>query len=388
MGEKRALRRNPRIEALRLIAIAGIAVFHTFQPWFDAATSGAWPASPHARRPWPHQPARCLRQSRVLPHLRLLSHAPRGPGGSGGNRNQSGSLQSNLLLAQPGEKHPAAGTPHPCDRPLLRSGRACREHVGHAHPERPLTQTGWLIGGLQFIWVYLAVVVATPVMGWVWARVRRPYAVVAALVAIVFVVNAYIAFVSPGDETRGLLEWRKLMSAVSYLVAFLAGGALAERPLSHPGRLLGGCVAAALVTEGAAGITANLGLLGALSFKSTSLVSFALAVASLGVAAQAREESPGGLPVSHARLTGSILGFYVAQSMFSQLWHPAANEPLRGGGGLRGRRPSCRGDCGEPRVSRLRARGRPGREGSAAAAHQIGQRAETKGLPIVFIFVP
>ena len=29
--------RNPRIEALRLVAIVAIAVFHTFQPWFVAA---------------------------------------------------------------------------------------------------------------------------------------------------------------------------------------------------------------------------------------------------------------------------------------------------------------------------------------------------------------
>ena len=29
--------RNPRIEALRLVAIVAIAVFHTFQPWFAAA---------------------------------------------------------------------------------------------------------------------------------------------------------------------------------------------------------------------------------------------------------------------------------------------------------------------------------------------------------------
>ena len=71
-------------------------------------------------------------------------------------------------------------------------------------------------------------VLATPLMGWVWRRVRRPVPVVWALVACVFAVNAYIAFVSPGDEVRGLLEWRKLMSAVSYLVSFLAGGALGE----------------------------------------------------------------------------------------------------------------------------------------------------------------
>lgn len=34
--------RDARVEALRLAAIAGIAVFHTFQSWFAAAVSGAW----------------------------------------------------------------------------------------------------------------------------------------------------------------------------------------------------------------------------------------------------------------------------------------------------------------------------------------------------------
>ena len=38
--------RNPRVEALRLVAIVGIAMFHTFQPWFEAATDGSWAASP------------------------------------------------------------------------------------------------------------------------------------------------------------------------------------------------------------------------------------------------------------------------------------------------------------------------------------------------------
>lgn len=327
MGEKRALRRNPRIEALRLIAIAGIAVFHTFQPWFDAATSGAWPASPltlvalgliSLLGAYGNHVFFLISGYFLIPRAAQAAAAVTGTEAAASNqtsywRNQARSTLRRAL--------PILATV------LLYAVVALAVSTWVTPiPSVSLTQTGWLVGGLQFIWVYLAVVVATPVMGWVWARVRRPHVIVAALVAIVFVVNAYIAFVSPGDEARGLLEWRKLMSAVSYLVAFLAGGALAERPLSHPGRLLGGCIAVALVTEGAAGITANLALLEALSFKSTSLVSFALAVASLGVAAQARDKKPGRAARIACELTGSILGFYVAQSMFSQLWHPVANE--------------------------------------------------------------
>ena len=54
MGEKKALRRNPRIEALRLIAIAGIAVFHKTKKescetplfLFIGPPSRAWTTSP------------------------------------------------------------------------------------------------------------------------------------------------------------------------------------------------------------------------------------------------------------------------------------------------------------------------------------------------------
>ena len=46
MSESTARARNLRIEALRLVAIAGIAIFHTFQPWFAAATDGTWQAAP------------------------------------------------------------------------------------------------------------------------------------------------------------------------------------------------------------------------------------------------------------------------------------------------------------------------------------------------------
>ena len=49
MSERGARPRNPRIEALRLVAILGIAVFHTFQPWFDAMVDGTWDASPALR---------------------------------------------------------------------------------------------------------------------------------------------------------------------------------------------------------------------------------------------------------------------------------------------------------------------------------------------------
>ncbi|MBM6775150.1 acyltransferase family protein [Olsenella profusa] len=319
---RRHAARNPRIEALRLVAIVGIAVFHTFQDPFAAATSGAWA---------PGAPALL-----ALSCVSLL----------GAYGNHVFFLISGFFLVPRAAARAHDATywrdqAHATVRralPILATVALYAlvalavdawvlpiESVG-------LNRTGWLVGGLQFIWVYLAVVVVTPVIGWVWARVSRPRAVVAALVVVVFAVNAYIAFVSPGGEERGLLEWRKLMSAVSYLVAFLAGGALAEKGLPRPLLLLGVCGALALLAEGAAALSGNLALMDALSFKSTSLLSFALAVCSLAVAAR---PATGGHPRAAALacwLTPSILGFYVAQSMFSQVWHPAAEQLMTAAG--------------------------------------------------------
>ena len=313
---QRRTQRNQRIELLRLVAIVGIAVFHTFQPWFAAATDGTWQAEPvtlvllgcisllgafgnhvfflisghflipraatAATKPgyWPDQLRRTGR--RALPILATVA------------------LYAVLALAVSTWIHPLSGV--------------------------SLHQSGWLVGGLQFIWVYLVVVAVTPVIGWMWARVRRPRIVVAVIVAVVFAVNAYIAFVSPGSDERGLLEWRKLMSAVSYLVAFLVGGAVAEKDREHAGAPLAVCLAACVCAEGVAGMTRNLWLLDALSFKSTSLLSFALAVAALlaVTSAPAPEQTRAGRLA--CALTPSILGFYVAQSMLYSLWHPIANE--------------------------------------------------------------
>ena len=123
------------------------------------------------------------------------------------------------------------------------------------------------------------------------------------------------------DEVRDLLEWRKLMSAVSYLVAFLVGGALAERGLPRPGIALACCSGLAVAVEAAAALAGNTDLLVALSFKSTSALSFALAVCSVAVAAaRADDRMSPRLSALLRRLASSILGFYVAQALLSPLW--------------------------------------------------------------------
>lgn len=320
MGETGRQRRNARIEALRLIAIACIAVFHTFQPLFDALTAGSWEAGAPMRL--------------ALGCVSLL----------GAYGNHVFFLISGFFLVPRAAQ--AAREKGFLATQLRASGRRAATILASVAlwaavalvvsawvvplEGVSLGSAGWLVGGLQFIWVYLAVVVAVPLIGWAWARVRSPRAVVCALVCATLAVNAYIAFVSPGGAERGLLEWRKLMSAASYLVAFLTGGALAGADLSWGRRALAASVAASVAAEAWAALSNDLVLLGALSFKSTSALSFALAVSSLACVA-ARGEDPGAegpLAAAARALAPSILGFYIVQSMFYSLWRPAADALL------------------------------------------------------------
>ena len=317
MSQSPAPRRNPRIEALRLVAIAGIAVFHTLLPWFDMAQLGWWvPSAPVAL---------------ILGVVSLL----------GAFGNHVFFLVSGLFLLpraadaseQPGYWHAQARST--ARRALVivlsvalyaAAALAVSAWVTPV-PGVSLAETGWLVGGLEFIWVYLAVVALCPVIGWVWRRTPRAGALVLALVACVFAVNAYIAFVSPGEEVRDLLEWRKLMSAVTYLASFLTGGLLARARLERAPLALACGVAATLVAEGLAALAGDLAVMDALSFKSTSLLSFVLAVCAVALAARPRQaESESAATRMVCAASPSVLGFYITQSIFSPLWQPVATQ--------------------------------------------------------------
>lgn len=317
MSHKPAARRNPRIEALRLLAIAGIAVFHTLQPWLEMAGYGWWDPRPH-----------------VLFSLGVVSLL-----GSYGNHVFF--LISGLFLVPRAAE--ASTEPGYWGDQLRRTGRralailasvalyaACALAVSTwVSPIAgvSLHEGGWLVGGLEFIWVYLVLVAACPVMGWVWRRTRHVAVVVGALVACVFAVNAYIAFVSPGEASRGLLEWRKLMSAVTYLVSFLVGGLLPRVSPARARAALACCAGVTLLVEASAAWAGDVALVQALSFKSTSLLSFGLAAASVAVAAAPRpEREPGPAGALALRLAPSILGFYIMQSLFLPLWQPVLTQ--------------------------------------------------------------
>ena len=275
-------RRNPRIEVLRLVAVVAVTVFHVFQTWFSAATAGTWSCG-----------------TLTLALLGVTSLL-----GTFGNHVFY--MVSGMFLV-PG----AAARSHDVGfwpgegRRLVRRALPIVATVALYAPVALAVSTWvvpiegvavgeveWLVGGLEFIWVYLVLVALSPLVGWAWARWRHHGALVGALVVVVWAVNAYIAFVSPGEELRSLLEWRKLMSAVSYLVAFLVGGELgARRPArrSRARAALVGVAAVCVAAETTAACAGDLSLMAALSYKSTSLLSFALAVAAVALAASEPE---------------------------------------------------------------------------------------------------
>lgn len=317
--------RNPRIEALRLVAIVAIAVFHTFQPWFAAAADASSELA--LSFPWLGNTG-CLA---VLGWLNLL----------GAYGNHVFYLISGYFLL------PSAISGRP-----LRTGRKVMVILVSVLFYATLSlllgrivtmesvsvhQTGWLLGGLEFIWVYLALVLLTPLMAQVARRLPQWRRAVLVLAGVVFGLNAYIAFVSPGELDRGLLEWRKLMSAASYLVAYLTGAALSyeqARPAKAK-RILVGCILASAFIEGGLAAAGSPDLVAATSFKSTSLLSYLLAVASLAYARQSTGERVNA-PSWLLAAASSILGFYISQSMTADIWRPAfehacARAALAGG---------------------------------------------------------
>ena len=321
MSERAKRPRNARIEALRVCAIACIAVFHTFQPWFEAATEGSWDAAPGLLAALGCVSLLGAFGNHVFFLISGFFLVPRAADAS----HEKGYWGSQLRVCA--RRAATILVSVALWAAVALAVNAWVMPVGRVS----LTDLTWLVGGLQFIWVYLVVMLAVPLIGWVWARVRSPRATVIAIAVVVFAVNAYIAFVSPGADERGLLEWRKLMSAVSYVVAFLTGGALAGARLGWGRRALAASAAACVVAACAAGLAENLWLLKALSFKSTSLLSFALAVSLMACAAGTRPSEraeKGRLAALVRATTPSILGFYIAQSVFTSAWHPAANELL------------------------------------------------------------
>lgn len=323
MTSKKAAR-EPRVEALRLVAAASIAVFHTFMPWFYELTHcyglGAYIVDNPVSTP-------------LLGFFNLL----------GAFGNNVFFFISGLFLV------PAAA------RASLQDGYWATQRAKTAARVKQILSTvvlylalilgvstfivpiegvslaklPSLLVWLEFIWVYLALTALAPVIGWVWARLRHPKAAAVVIIAAVFAVNAYIAFFDMGNLDRGLLDWRKLMSAVTYFASFIGGAALADVRL-RPGAaaaLLAAAIGVSLGVECKLAWSRELLLMYATSFKSTSALSFAMAAAAVLFARRNGGKKGAGLGLA-TRFSPSILGFYILQSLTSPLWQPAFRELL------------------------------------------------------------
>lgn len=324
--------RNIPIEALRLVAVAGIAVFHTFQWTFQAVCVGAVEYAPLAMSPY----------SGVLGFINLL----------GCWANEVFFMISGYFLIASAAsawdggatwKSQMQRTAQRLGKVILPTAFYCLVALAWSTvvspiPDVTLNTHYWYTLGLEFIWVYAATVFMAPWFGLAKSRLpQKTYKTTVIAVGILaFVVNGYLAAMSA--TSAGEFSWlQKLMSATTYVVAFLIGGLLrdvtgamdSDKAGALGTRSLAAVLVLATILEGALSFTGNLTAMAVLSYKSTSLISFVLAAASLLFAATRRSASgnprTAGVIVT---LSTATLGFYVMQPLTSSLWRPVFNTLL------------------------------------------------------------
>lgn len=324
--------RNISIEALRLVAVAGIAIFHTFQWAFQAVCAGMPEYAPLAAFPY----------SGVLGFINLL----------GCWANEVFFMISGYFLIASAARAWNDGTTwasqmqrtvHRLGKVVFPTALYCLvalvwSTVVSPIPDVSLGTHYWYTLGLEFIWVYAATVCLAPLFGLAKSRLsKRSYAAAVIIVGIlVFIANGYLAAMSSANG--GEFSWlQKIMSAATYVIAFLAGGLLRDvtdsmdsgRSRSLGMRSLIAVLALVIILEGTLSFTGNLTAMATLSYKSTSLISFVLAAASLLFAATRNSASSNpqaeGVIVT---LSAATLGFYVMQSLTSSLWRPIFNAML------------------------------------------------------------
>lgn len=324
--------RNISIEALRLVAVAGIAVFHTFQWAFQAVCTGMPKYAPLAAFPY----------SGVLGFINLL----------GCWANEVFFMISGYFLIASAARawNEGATRPLQMQRTAQRLGKVvlptafyCLAALAWSTAISPIPDVSlathyWYTLGLEFIWVYAATVFMAPLFGLAKSRLsHKSYTAAVIIIGILaFVANGYLAATS--STSGGEFSWlQKIMSAATYVVAFLAGGLLrdvtdsmdSDRARSLGRRSLIAVLAIVIILEGAFSLTGNLTAMATLSYKSTSLISFAFAGASLLFAAtQHNASSKPRVARITVTLSAATLGFYVMQSLTSSLWRPIFNLVL------------------------------------------------------------
>lgn len=326
-------KRNIPIEALRLIAVAGIAVFHTFQWTFQAVCTSLPEYAPLAVCPY----------SGALGFINLL----------GCWANEVFFMISGYFLIPSAVRawSDRATWTSQIQRTTQRLGKVilptafyCLAALAWSTAVSPIPDVSfhthyWYTLGLEFIWVYAAMVCTAPLFGLARNRLGKKSYTAAAVVAVgvlVFIANGYLA--ARCSASGAEFSWlQKIMSAVTYVVAFLMGGLIRDyTELISPRkarivaqRLLAAVLVITIALEAALSATGNLSAMAMLSYKSTSFVSFVLAATSLLFAATRDNKS------NHPRaaniivtLSAATLGFYVMQSLTSSLWRPVFNIML------------------------------------------------------------
>ena len=323
--------RNISIEALRLFAVAGIVIFHTFQWTFQAVCTGLPEYAQLAAFPY----------SGILGFINLL----------GCWANEVFFMISGYFLIPSAVRALQNGSSaldltrksfarlKKIVLPTLFYCAACLLVSMYVYPlpEISLHEIGWLTLGIEFIWVYAASVLLVPVIALIRQRIgskRAPF-VVALLVLTTFGINCYIA--ATANEAAGIVLWRKLMSAVTYLVAFFAAGEMRFVLECHGNAsgaqkskiVLIGLVAAAIALELLLSTNIQYDALWKLSYKSTSIISFILAAASVAAAAlhQQRHEVPA-VNKTIVTLAAGTLAFYAVQSFTCNVWRPIFDNAI------------------------------------------------------------
>ena len=323
--------RNISIEALRLVAVAGIAIFHTFQWTFQAVCTGVPEYATLAAFPysgalgcinllgcWANEVFFMISGYFLIPSaVRALQN------GSSVRDLTNKSLVRLKKIVLP--------TLFYCAACLLVSMYI------YPLPEISLHEIGWLTLGIEFIWVYAASVLLVPVIVLARRQIgnkRVPF-VVALLVLATFGINCYIA--ATANEAAGIVLWRKLMSAVTYLVAFIAAGEIRfalERYGNASGAqkskiVLIGLTAAPVALELLLSANSQYDALWTLSYKSTSVISFILAAASVAAAAlhQPRRKASAA-DKAIVSLAAGTLGFYAVQSFTCNVWRPVFDNAI------------------------------------------------------------
>ena len=330
MGSKAS--RNTSIEALRLVAVAGIAVFHTFQWTFQAVCTSLPEYAPLAVFPY----------SGALGFINLL----------GCWANEVFFMISGYFLITSATRAWSDGatwtsqlqrTTQRLGKVFLPTAFYCLAALAWSTvvsqvPDVSFHTHYWYTLGLEFIWVYAATVCMAPLFGLAKNRLGKKShtAAVVAVGVLVFIVNSHLATQCLASSAE--FSWlQKIMSAVTYVVAFLMGGLLRDytgtttprKARTVAKRLLAAVLIITIALEAALSATGNLSAMAMLSYKSTSVVSFALAAASLLFAATRDNKSSNPRAANViVTLSTATLGFYVMQSLTSSLWRPIFNTLL------------------------------------------------------------